>query len=145
MKALTFPLHVFSLLVILIFLTGCETTALESKAPPPDAIEIKRGAPVATLIEQMGEPYQKSTIEKSGSTGDVWSYRHQMRSKSRMVITDTQEVPFYDREQNETIIIRKPVLSQEISYVTQITKFLIMDGRVISWKQQIVNEHTSFE
>lgn len=144
MKTLSFPFQVFSLSVILIFLSGCETTAPQSKVPPPDAIAIERGAPVATLIEKMGEPYQKSTIEKSGATAEIWAYKRKVNSRTQMVMTDTRDVPYIDQDTGEIKMIQEPIYTQETSSDIQITKFLIVDERIISWKHQIFNEGSSF-
>lgn len=145
MKTLTFYFQIFSLISILLASTGCETTASKSKEPPPEGFAIKRGDSVLTLIEQMGEPDQKSSIEKSGSTGAVWTYRHKMRSKIRMVPTGTREIPVYDRMTEQTIMVSEPTFTQESSSLDQITEFLVMDGKVISWKQRIDDDRIRIE
>lgn len=145
MKTSTLFFRILSLCFVLAVLTGCETTAPKDKTPPPDAFAIKRGDSVLTLIEQMGEPEKKSSIEKAGSTGSIWTYRHKMRSKIRMVPTGTREVPVYDRNTEQTIMVSEPTFTQESSALDQITEFLIMDGKVISWKQRIDDDKIRIE
>lgn len=145
MKTPAFLPHILSLLVILVFSTGCETTSSKSKTPPPEAFSIKRGDSVMTLIEQMGEPEKKSVIEKSGSTGSIWTYQHKMRSKTRMVPTGTQDVEVYDHLNNRSTTVQEVTYTQEFSYLTQVTEFLVMDGTVISWKQRIDDDKTRIE
>ncbi|GAB5561419.1 MAG: hypothetical protein SynsKO_30660 [Synoicihabitans sp.] len=145
MKITPLCARTLAILALLVAMTGCETTAPKAKAPPPEAFTIKRGDPVATLIAQMGEPDQKSTISKDGSSGEVWTYRHKMRSKVRMVPAGTREVPIYDRNTEQTVMVSEPVFTQEFSRLDQITEFLIMKGSVISWKQRIDKDSTRIE
>lgn len=145
MKNLFFFSRALALLIVLAALTGCETTAPKAKEPPPEAFAVKRGDSVLTLIEQMGEPEKKSTIEKSGSTGEIWTYQHKMRSKVRMVPSGTREVAFYDRQTEQTVMVTEPTFTQESSTLDQITEFLIMDGKVISWKQRVDDDSIRIE
>lgn len=145
MKLLSIYLRAFALLIALTALAGCETTAPQAKEPPPEAFAVKRGDSVMTLIEQMGEPEKKSTIEKAGSTGEIWAYLHQMRSKIRMVPTGTREVPVFDRETEQVIMVSEPIFTQEFSKLDQITEFLIMDGLVVSWKQRVADDRIQIE
>jgi len=142
MKTPAFPPLILSLLVILVFFTGCETTSPKSKNPPPEAFIVKRGDSVMALIEQMGEPDQKSTIEKSGSSGSIWTYRHLMRSEMRMVTKGFQEIPVRDPQTNGIMMIPERILESETDSITQVTEFLIMDGQVVSWKQRVDNQST---
>ncbi|MBT5901821.1 MAG: hypothetical protein HOH58_06905 [Opitutaceae bacterium] len=145
MKARTFYSRILSLFVVLFALTGCETTTKRSKTPPPAAFTVKRGDSVMTLIEQMGEPDRKSSIEKSGATGAIWTYQDKMRSKIRMVPDGTRQVAVYDRNTEQTIMVSEPTFTQESSSLDQITEFLIMDGKVISWKQRIDDDKIRIE
>lgn len=145
MKNLLLYSRALVLLIALTALTGCETTAPKAKAPPPEAFAIKRGDSVLTLIEQMGDPEKKSTLEKAGSTGEIWTYRHKMRSKVRMVPSGTREVAFYDRQTEQTVMVTEPTFTQESSTLEQITEFLIMDGKVISWKQRVDDDRIRIE
>lgn len=145
MKTPAFLPQIFAILVALTFLTGCESTSVRSKTPPPEAFKVKRGDSEMTLIEQMGEPDQKSTIEKAGSTGEIWTYRHLMRSKVRIVPTGTREVAVYDRQTEQTIMVSEPTFTHESSSISQITEFLIMDGQVVSWKQRVDNDRTQID
>lgn len=94
------------------------------------------------LIEQMGEPDQKSTIEKSGSSGSIWTYRHLMHLGTRMVTKGFQEIPVRDPETNGIKMIPERILESETESITQVTEFLIMDGHVVSWKQRVDNQST---
>jgi hypothetical protein len=145
MKNLLLNSHALALLIALTALTGCETTAPKAQTPPPEAFAIKRGDSVLTLIEQIGEPEKKSTLKKEGSTGEVWTYRHPMRSKVQMVPSGTREVAIYDRQTEQTVMVTEPTFTQQSSHLTQITEFLIMDGKVISWKQRIDDNRNKIE
>ena len=145
MKNLTLFSRALALLITLTLLAGCETTTKRSKTPPTPAFAIKRGDSVMTLVEQMGDPERKSTIEKEGSTGEIWSYRHKMRSKVRIVPTGTRDVAVYDRKTEQTIMMTEPTFTQESSSIDQITEFLIMEGTVVSWKQRVENDRIQIE
>ncbi|MBT3480549.1 MAG: hypothetical protein HN457_03850 [Opitutales bacterium] len=142
MKTPAFLPLILSFLVILVFFTGCETTSSKTEAPPAEAFIVKRGDSVMSLIEQMGEPDQKSTIEKSGSSGSIWTYRHLMHSGTRLVTKGFQEIPVRDPQTNGIMMIPERILESETDSVTQVTEFLIMDGKVISWKQRIDEQST---
>ncbi len=141
MKTPAFP-PLILLLVILVFLTGCETTSPISNTPPPEVFIVKRGDSVVALIEQMGEPGQKSTIEKSGSSGSIWTYRHIMSTETRMVTKGFQEIPVRDPQTNGIMMIPERILESETETKTLVTEFLIMDGQVVSWKQRVDTKST---
>ncbi len=145
MKTNKLPPCIISLFFVISFSAGCKTTTLVGETPPSEAIELKRGDSVDTLIAQMGEPEKKSILEKEGSSGEVWTYRHQMRSKNHLVPTGTRQVPVYDRLTEETIMVPETVYSSEISDIDLVTEILVMDGRVISWKQRVDEVRTLVE
>lgn len=140
MKTRPFLPHILSLLVILVFLTGCETTAVKSSRPLPEAFSVKRGDSVTKLIEQMGEPDQKSTVDKSGSSGSIWTYRHVMHSETYLVTKGFREIPMRNPETDGIMMVPEPIQESETTSLTKVTKFLVKDGQVISWKQQDVDQ-----
>ena len=62
-----------------------------------------------------------------------------------MVPDGTRQVAVYDRNTEQTIMVSEPTFTQESSSLDQITEFLIMDGKVISWKQRIDDDKIRIE
>ena len=65
-----------------------------------------------------------------------------MHSGTRLVTKGFQEIPVRDPQTNGIMMIPERILESETDSVTQVTEFLIMDGKVISWKQRIDEQST---
>lgn len=125
-------------LVALLLGQGCQSAQSQGQgrqASKEPAI-ITQGMSVEEVRSLLGEPDRIYPFENDQVEADVWVYRRTKDSSVRMVQTGTQELPYWDPITGVYRPINDPILRPEVSKVTEITEFLIIDGEVVSWRRK---------
>lgn len=69
----------------------------------------------------------------AAGTGDIWIYRHVLRTNQRQVATDTRLVPVFDALTNGMKEIPEAVYSLETVDTVRTTRLLFYQDRLLEW------------
>ena len=117
--------------------TGCESTKATPKKSEnlTEPFSIKRGTLSAELIANLGEPDDIHPVAEYSVEAMVWVYERKIGSESRMVLSGTRDVRYYDPDTKQTISIPEPIMSAEITYTNEVTEIIVVRDRVVSWSR----------
>jgi outer membrane protein assembly factor BamE (lipoprotein component of BamABCDE complex) len=128
-------------------LSGCATPSTSpppvqtSAAPapagtvptPPTLDFLHQGMTGAAVITQWGQPAERQPMTTAAGTGDIWIYRHVLRTNQRQVATDTRLVPVFDALTNGMKEIPEAVYSLETVDTVRTTRLLFYQDRLLEW------------
>lgn len=134
----------------LMLLAGCSSTAVSSghPTPPTSTVEAKseaprkpfgklaKGMPATQVRELLGLPAEVTPSVTAGVKSEIWTYRESYPGKTQSVPGEMQEIPYVDPISGEMRMIKQPILRTEITRIAETTELLLIEGKLIEWKQR---------
>jgi hypothetical protein len=126
------------------FIAGCATPA---PLPAPKAAQSAQGRPAIAqgmtadeVVRRIGRPLEVRPVQ-SDVPAEVWVYRRDAGSISTMNATTTSEVPVADPFTGQISTVPQLEYRPERVDAEQQTELLMVEGRLVSWKQRLVKSH----
>lgn len=117
------------------------TTAAVSPPEAPTTAQkpfgqLKKGLLAADIVKLVGpaETLIPSTVQ--GVKSEIWIYKHFHPGTTKSVATDMQEIPYVDPVSGVMKMIKEPIYRSEVTRVVETTELLLIEGRLIEWKQR---------
>ena len=119
----------------LALLGGCESTStgVGKKLSQPEQVAITKGMDAEELLAALGEPISVEQVDAERPGIEIWTYAKE-NSQVQLVTTGMRETPYIDPISGVETTIKDPILSPMRTSVEEKTKFLVADGKVVSWK-----------
>lgn len=119
-------------------LAGCESTSKEpSLRRLKEEFVLARNTPVEEVVAHLGEPELKYPLEDYSIDAEVWVYSRTLVTDSRMVLTDTRQVPIVNPETGRITYIEEPIYAPQNETAEEKTELLVVAGKVVKWRRSI--------
>jgi hypothetical protein len=125
-------------------LAGCAATPAPAARPNPAAVAnapakafeaLWKGMTAAAVRELVGEPAETRPFNAGGLDGQVWVYHRTVSDTTNLVAVGTQEVPSIASGPAKLIGTQEPIYQSETVVVAETIELLMIDDRLIEWKQ----------
>lgn len=140
----------------LAFLAGCATppSAAASNTParpatsPDEHLPIERlqkGLPAERVSALIGPPTETKLSTDQGLSSEIWTYTRTIAGPVRQVAAETRDVPVVDPITGAMRTVPEPVYKNQRTYYTEKTELLMIDGRLVAWKQRRSADSTEYQ
>lgn len=128
--------------------SGSPNPPAKPASAPDEALPIARlqkDLPAESVTALLGPPSEIKPGSGQGITSEIWIYTRNVSGPVRQVAAETRDVPVVDPITGAMRSVPEPVYKNQRTYYTEKTELLMIDGRLVAWKQRRSAESTEYQ
>lgn len=106
---------------------------------------LQKGLPAERVSALFGAPSELRPNSDQGIASEIWIYTRAVTGPMRQVAAETRDVPVVDPITGAMRTVPEPVYTNQRTYYTEKTELLMINGRLVAWKQRRTADSTEYQ